>query len=414
MLALKPSAHACDEALNPLDPAFLLDPYPSYRALREAGPIHWSRAFFEGAWLLGRHSDVQTILRDDTRFSARRTGGWVMGGHDQARGELIDFQRLFARAMLFLDAPDHNRLRTVMNAGFGPALITGMRPLAGQWLTERLDTLEASSGFDFIAQIARPLPAYVMAKVMGIDEREQEHFVALSDTLAEFISAPSPSLEQTKAARASLLAMTRSFIPLLEAKRAQPDTSLASLLVQAQAHGQVQAGAELLAQCAMLLFAGHETTRHFLGNALHALLHQPSAWQALLTHPERLPAAVRELLRFDSPVQYTARRVKTDLLLHGQHLKRGDLVIALIGSANRDERVYEAPDALNFTRPPKPPLSFGTGAHVCIGATLTLMETELVLAQLLKRWPRLQATPNGATRNHNPLYRGWQQLHVSA
>ncbi|HRK57363.1 MAG TPA: cytochrome P450, partial [Burkholderiaceae bacterium] len=177
--------------------------------------------------------------------------------------------------------------------------------------------------------------------------------------------------------------------------------------------GHLPAGPELLAPYEMLLFAGHETTRHFLGNALHALLTTPSAWQELLAHPERLPAAVRELLRYDSPVQYTGRRVKTDLLLHGQRIKRGDLVIALIGSANRDERVYETPDTLNFARPAKPPLSFGSGAHVCIGAALTLMEAELVFEAMLKRWPRLQLTPHGAQRNSNPLYRGLLKLRIN-
>ncbi|UUZ62833.1 cytochrome P450 [Polaromonas sp. P1-6] len=162
----------------------------------------------------------------------------------------------------------------------------------------------------------------------------------------------------------------------------------------------------MLAQCAMLLFAGFETTRHLLGSGLQALLAHPDQWQRLRQAPELLPGAVRELLRYDSPVQYTGRRVTTDLVLHGQQLRRGDLVVPLIGAANRDPRCYAQPDALDITRRDGSSLSFGSGPHVCIGAALTLMEAEIVFRQLLRRWPELSlvdATPHWIG---NPLYRG--------
>ena len=376
--------------------------------------MRWSNEFFGGAWLLSRHADVEAVLRDDTRYSAQRTGGWVMGCGAGARAELKGFQSLFARAMLFVDAPDHARLRGVMNTGFRADALEGLRPRIEQWLASRLDALDAQAEFDFMAHIARPLPALVIAALMGIPEAESGPFIAWSDDLAEFIGAPQPTLALAHRAQASLLAMARSFEPLLAHKRRHPGDDLVSRLLQAEARGEVQAGAELLAQCAMFLFAGHETTRNLLGNGLQALLAHPGKWQQLQAQPDLLPGAIRELLRFDSPVQYSGRRVKADMLLHGQRLKRGDLVVALIGAANRDERRYTQPDELDLTRRSGASLSFGAGPHVCIGAALTLMEAQLVFTQMLQRFPRLALAQPTPSWNGNPVYRGLTQLGVLA
>lgn len=387
-----------------IDAAFLANPYPTYRALREAGPIHWSEEFFGGAWLLTRHADVELVLKDP-RFSAQRTGAWVNDRED-ARGELADFQRLFARALLFLDAPDHPRIRKVMNAGFRPDVIQKLVPHIEQTVTAMLDQVENLASFDFIKAVARSLPVRVITMLMGIENPQQHDFMAWSDDLAIFIGTPQPTREQARRAQTSLMAMSRYFETLLARKRQTPGDDLTSRLVLAEASGEIEGGPELLAQCAMLLFAGHETTRHLLGSGLQTLLAHPEQWQRLRQDPTLLPGAVRELLRFDSPVQYTGRRVTTDLVLHGQQLRRGELVLPLIGAANRDPARYAQPDRLDITRSDGPSLSFGSGPHVCIGAAITRMEAEIVFRQLLQRWPELSlvdATPHWIS---NPLYRG--------
>ena len=387
-----------------MDAAFLADPYPTYRALREAGPIHWSEEFFGGAWLLTRHADVELVLRDP-RFSAQRTGGWIKGREDSP-GELSGFQQLFARALLFLDAPDHPRIRKVLHAGFRPDVLQRLVPHIEQAVTELLDQGEGADCFDFIDTVARPLPVRVITRLLGIEKLRFEDFMAWSEDLASFMGAPQPTREQARRAQMSLLAMSRYFEILLEQKRQTPGDDLTSRLVQAEARGEIQGGAELLAQCAMLLFAGFETTRHLLGSGLQALLAHPEQWQRLRQAPELLPGAVRELLRYDSPVQYTGRRVATDMVLHGQQLRRGDLVVPLIGAANRDPRRYAQPDALDITRRDGSSLSFGSGPHVCIGAALTLMEAEIVFRQLLRRWPELNLADATPRWIGNPLYRG--------
>jgi hypothetical protein len=246
----------------------------------------------------------------------------------------------------------------------------------------------------------------VITQLMGIERGQRDDFMAWSDDLAIFIGTPQPTREQARRAQTSLLAMSDYFETLLAQKRQTPGNDLTSRLVQAEAAGELQSGPELLAQCAMLLFAGHETTRHLLGSGLQALLSHPDQLQRLRQEPALLPGAVRELLRFDSPVQYTGRRAATDLVLHGQQLRRGDLVLPLIGAANRDPARYAQPDTLDITRSDGPSLAFGSGPHVCIGAALTRIEAEMRLGQVLRRWPDLGLVDATPRWGHNPAYRG--------
>ncbi|WP_308813407.1 cytochrome P450 [Cupriavidus pinatubonensis] len=405
----------CDRLV---DDAFLRDPYPAYHALRALGPIHWSDEFFGGAWLLSRHEDVEAVLRDP-RYSARRTGGWVMRGSEGERQELCPFQRLFSRAMLFLDAPDHTRLRQVLNAGFRPAALRAFADTIEQMTAGLMEPLAGVEEFDFMESIARPLPAMVIARLLGMDAENQPDFLAWSEDLAAFIGAPDPDAALKRRAQVSLLKMAAAFEAMLARRKAQdtdrsqpPLQGLIGHLLYAEAEGKIEAGAELLAQCAMLLFAGHETTRNLLGNGLHALLSHPDQWQRLQQTPELLPNALRELLRYESPVQYTGRRVATDMILHGRQLRRGDLVVALIGAANRDPARFRKPDELDITRREGSHLSFGHGPHVCIGAALTLIEAEIVFRALLHHWPELSLVDAEPHWNGNPVYRGLAKLRV--
>lgn len=405
-----PPARPAPERLLRMDAASLDNPYLDYAALREAGPLHWSESFFGGAWVLTRHADCEMALRDP-RFSAQRTGGWVMRG-EQARGELGAFQRLFSRAMLFVDAPDHTRLRALMQPSFTPSAIAGLHGWIAQRCSELMDAMDGLGPVDFMQQLARPLPAGVIAQLLGLPPSDQADVMVWSDDIAAFIGSANPDAQATRRAQRGLLPMAEYFGRVFEERRADPGPGLVGRLLQAQAEGSIRSGAELLAQCTMLLFAGHETTRNLLGNAVQALLSHPEQWQLLQRQPELLPQAVRELLRYDSPVQYTGRRVATPMTLHGQQLQRGDLVIVLIGAANRDPARFDRPDELDITRRGVSSLSLGSGPHVCIGAALSLLETETVLAQMLQRWPRAELAGSQPRWLGNPLYRGLKELRL--
>ena len=403
-----------------LDAAYLHDPYPTYARLRAAGPVLWRDDVFQGAWLLTRHDDVELALRDP-RFSSQRTGGWVkrIPGVDasfagrRAQAGLDAFQRLFGSAMVFLDGAEHRRVRQAMAAGFHPTLIRTLRPEVERLTEELLDGLDARAGFDFIAAVARPLPSRVIAHLLGIDSADEARFMAWSDDLAAFIGALQPTAAQLRDAQRSLLQMVRYFDALLPARRAAPGTDLVSRLLAAQDAGELRPDGELLAQCAMLLFAGHETTRNLLGNGLYTLLAHPHAWARLREDEAGMTLAVRELLRYDSPVQYTGRRMAADLTLHGTTLRRGDLVIALIGAANRDPDRFADPDTFDIGRRAGSHLSFGSGAHVCIGAGLSLLEADVVLRAVLRRWPDLATVDAQPRWNGIAGLRGLAALPVS-
>ncbi|QCP14519.1 cytochrome P450 [Pseudoduganella umbonata] len=401
------------------DGLFLQDPYPTYRALREQGPVHWRDDVFQGAWILPHYADVAFALRDP-RFSSQRTGGWIKRVPDAAtpaadgRGQAgrDAFQRMFARAMVFLDAPDHRRLRRAMAAGFHPSRIRALAPRIEQLADELFDPLQHCPQFEFIGAVARPLPSRVMALLLGVDRSDEARFMAWSDSLATFIGALQPSADELRGARRGLMQMAGYFDGLLRERRQAPGTDLIGCLLQAEAAGEIHADGELVAQCAMLLFAGHETTRNLLGNAVHTLLSHPAQWRALRACPEAMPAAIREILRYDSPVQYTGRRVAATLTLHGHTLRRGDLVLALIGAANRDPARFAAPDTFDIARRESSHLSFGSGPHVCIGATLALLEAEVTLRQMARRWPDLRLAESTTSWNGNPGLRGLTKLQL--
>jgi cytochrome P450 len=404
-----------------INQAFLNDPYPGYQTLRASGPIHWNEEFCGGAWLLTDYADVASALKDP-RFSVRRAGGWANSSGSEALVELREFKRIFSRSLLFVDAPQHTRLRQVMNAGFKPAALTALAPQIQRIVDELLNTIMDNAGrsgvtgaesvvnFDFMRDFARPLPALVIADMLGIDGADRADFVAWSDDIADFIGSPTPTIEIARRAQAGLIAMNDYFRGLLPQRRLHPGNDLVSQLILAEKQGGIITTKELLAQCCTLLFAGHETTRNLLGNGMLALLQRPEQWNELKRDTSLMPSALRELLRFDSPVQYTGRRLKVDIALHGRQMKKGDLVIPLIGAANRDPSRFTEPDTLDLRRNEGSHLSFGYGPHVCIGATLTYLEADIAFRSVMQRLPHLQLADETLSWGHNAVYRSLNRL----
>ena len=403
-----------------INAAFLNDPYPCYHALRAEAALHWSEEFCGGAWLATGYADVAMILRD-TRFSVRRAGGWINSSGPQAQSELRQFKRIFLRSLLFMDAPQHTRRRQVMLTAFKSLTAPPFAQQVQTIVDNLLDKISAQASnlipgqyaqFDFIRDFACELPALVMANILGIAPEDRSEFVFWSNAIAAFIGSPTPTMEIAFRAQSSLASMDAYFSGLLAQRRAALGEDLISQLIRAEATGAIITHKELLAQCCTLLFAGHETTRNLLGNGMLALLQHPLQWQALQAQPSLLPSALRELLRFDSPVQYTGRRLKVDCELHGQRMKQGDLVIPLIGAANRDPAKFIAPDSLDLQRNQGAHLSFGYGPHVCIGATLTYLEAEIALRSIMQRLPQLQLTLERPVWGDNAVYRSLHALPV--
>lgn len=385
------------------------NPYPFYASLRKQGRMLWCRDFPGGAWLITRHAQVVAALRDP-RLSVQRSDRFVGQFPPAQQAEFRAFNRAFSRWMLFLDPPRHTQLRKLMNRGFRPDALAAFRPQVEQIVHALIDRIEAQGCTDFMRDFAHPLPALVVARMLGIEAGDQDRFLKWSDDIAAFFGNPASPLAVARAAQESLVALTEYFRSLLAQRRRHPGPDLISLLIRAEDEGAVLDEEDLLAQCTVLLFAGHETTRNLLGNGMLALLQHPAQWDAMRRDRCLLPGAVRELLRYDSPVQCTARRAAHDFVLDGCHVQAGDTVIALIGSANHDPEVFSAPDTLDITRKQGPHLAFGLGAHVCIGAALTHLQAEIAFNAWMERMPRLRMADQHPQWGGNFAFRGLKSL----
>ncbi len=393
-----------------------MGPYATYRALRSAGPIHWQENAFNGAWVLTTFEGVQSALKDP-RLSAHRTAGWIMRRELRASSNgarLSEMQRLFSRALLFADRPRHPQLRGLMAGAFQPSRLKDLQQSIADITSALIDDIARHTPdggeVDFIDAFARHLPLRVIGQLLGVSIDASEELLRWSTDIAAFLGSLSPTEQQASTAAEGLLKLAR-YLELAIAHRQFDDHGLVATLLQHREAGRLDSFEEVLSQSVMMLFAGLETTRHFLGTGLYWLLQEPDRL-AIARTPHRLANAVRELLRWDSPVQYTARRATSAFQLQGVDVRRGDLVLPLLGAANRDPAKYVDAESLHLDRAVGMPISFGAGAHFCLGAQLTLLEAEHAFSALFQRWPGLHLAAVEPVWLSSPLYRGMTSLRL--
>lgn len=384
---------------DPFDPVTQADPYPTYRALRDDCPVYWSGP--SHSWVLSRHADVGAALDDPATFSSAR------GIYPTPRG--VDMTRLFLPMMIMTDPPRHSQLRALVSRAFTPRRIArleeGVDTLAGRLL----DEATTGSGCDLVEAVAGPLPAMVIADLLGVPVEDRSQFRAWSTALVQ--ASPAEGLGGPGMAAAA--ALYGYFETFLEQRRQDPRDDLLSDLVQAEADGQRLSKDELLGFCLLLLVAGHETTSNLIGNGTVVLAQHPAARQRLRADPTLIPQAVEELLRYDSPVQGLSRTLTQDVTLHDTVLAEGDSVLLLYGSANRDERAFADPDLFDLDRAAGRQLAFGHGIHFCLGAALARLEARIAFAGLLRRTPDWQVDLTHATRLTSGPIRGYASLAVT-
>ncbi|MBU0603929.1 MAG: cytochrome P450 [Gammaproteobacteria bacterium] len=395
------------------DQAFIENPYPTYHALREGGAAHFFPEFLGGAWLLPRHAEIGPLLRDP-RLSAARSQCYSALLPAEVHADFAEFDRLFSMWMLFLDAPEHTLLRKLLNKGFAPQLMEMWRDAIEHTVNDLLERFPLEGSVEFMGSFAHPIPIAVICELMGVNKEDQAQFIDWSDDIARFFGNPASSLDNAFRGRDSLLAMIRYFEAVIETRRAAPGNDLVSLLIRIEEDEEALSGEQVAAQCSMLLFGGHETTRNLIGTGLLALLQHPDQLQALRDDPSLIPNAVREILRYDSPVQYLTRIAATDFEYAGAQIRRGQMVVPLIASANRDAERYPDPDRFDVHRADTTHFSFGHGAHVCIGTRLALMEAEIALHALLQRFDTLELVDSTPDWMSNFGFRGLNTLMLNA
>lgn len=362
------------------------DPYARYRALRESDPVHWNERL--EAWVLTRYQDVERVLRDPG-FGVQRL--------DEREAKRAPISLLRRSMFLFRDPPDHGRLRALARATFHPRRIRSVRPRIESISSELLDDLARAPEAELVESYAYALPVRVIAELLGLPRDCHRHLRALSDSLARRLVGIDTPEHECAAAETGLCELRYLFEDAIALRRARPTDDGISALVAAHARGEL-CGHELLGSCLLLFLAGHETTASWIANGLGALLTDRRAWDRLRSAPHlggEIGAAVEELLRFESPIQATRRFASAPVEIGGRRLSRGDQVFAVLGSANRDPAVFDAPDRLVLERRPNPHLAFGAGAHACLGAPLARLEAQIAIAGFVRRFPSCEALPGG-------------------
>ena len=313
--------------------------------------------------------------------------------------------------LLFLDPPDHTRLRALVSKAFTPGAVNALESRIRGILGALLDDIDDPSAFDLMEAVARPLPVIVMAEMLGVPAEDRARFAVWSAQRARLLE-PTISRRERKAGGAASQAFDAYFRPIIEERRAAPREDIVSALVRAQDKGEQLSERETLNMLRLLLSAGTETTVNLIGNGILALLRNPDQLQRLRDDPGLIPAAVEELLRFDSPVQADFRRVLADCEVNGFPLRKRDNIVLLLGSANRDPDVFVNPGRLDIDRRQGRHLSFGGGIHHCLGAPLARLEGRIVLEMLLDRFQSIRLLGDRPRFRQGIVLRGLESLTV--
>jgi cytochrome P450 len=379
-------AATAEPLFNPLAPEFIRDPYPHYERLRSTDPVHITP---HGMYLASRHAEVSLVLRD------KRFGKDFVERSKRRYGPKIMEEPIFrsmSHWMLQQDPPDHTRLRGLVVKAFTARHVEDMRPRIQEVVDQTLDRIADRGRMDLIEDYAFRLPVTIICDMLGIPEEHREAFYSGSRDGGRILDPVPLTPSEIAQGNAGNLMAQMYFQQLFELRRRNPGDDLTTQLVQAEENGRKLSNEELTANIILLFGAGHETTVNLIGNGLLALHRNPDQLALLKARPELIANAIEEFLRYDSSVQLTGRVALEDIEdLGGKKIPRGETVLCLLGSANRDPAVYpDQPDRLDITRQNVRPLSFGGGIHFCLGAQLARIEAEVAITTLLRRLPDLK------------------------
>ena len=388
-------------------PAHFAEPYETFALMRQNDPLY--RHEQTGLWFASRYTDVHAVLRD-RRFSAARVDGFMPPGGDE-KTQVV--RRFFTDWMVFQDPPEHTRLRKLISHAFAPRNIAALEPYIQLVVDDSLDRVKDQEQIDIIGDLALPVPALVIAHMLGVAPDRVEDFKQWTSDLLLLQSMVGDQDENLATVYAAVRNLDDYFHDLIAERRITPTGDLLSLLVQAREDGSVLSEHELVANCAQLLMAGHETTTNLIGNATIALLRNPGELARLRADPGLASAAVEEFMRYDGTAAGIARQALEDVELSGGIVPAGGMVMGIALSANRDPAVFADPDRLNVGRGDSRHLGFAGGPHACIGAALARLQIRIAMTSLLARYPRIELASDELSYINGWMVRGVTSLPVT-
>jgi pimeloyl-[acyl-carrier protein] synthase len=389
-----------------MNPEVLADPYPLYRRLRTEAPVHWDP--YLHAWIVTRYEDVITVL---TKFSAERAPS---PEYFEALGapQVAPIAKVMVKQMLFRDGAAHARLRKLAGEAFVPSRVRVLRDHIQEIATRLIDDIQARDKrrFDMLADFAEPLPAIVTAEMLGVPVEDHVKLKTWSATFAEMLGNFQHNPDRLPGVLDAIEHLTAYFQEAIRQQRKHPRDGLIRTLLVSEENGDRLSEEEVIANCIVTMVGGLETTTNLIGNGMLSLLRNPEHMARLRAHPEIMPVAVEELLRFESPSQHTARLAPGNVTLGGKSIRERQAVIAVMAAGNRDPERFPDPDRLDFDRPDNRHLAFGWAAHFCFGAPLARIEGQIAFATLLHRFPELQMTGEPLVWRENLGLRGLKSL----
>lgn len=394
------------------DPAVRADPYPLYARVREASPMMVGGG--QVAVVAG-YDDCLAVLRHPRALSDRRRSAVFRRAAAMADSVPTGMRwAVETPSFLFLDPPDHTRLRRLVAQAFTARRVEQLRPTIEGLTADLLDA--AGSEMDVVGELAYPLPLTVIADLLGVPREDtprlREWSAVLTRALDPYIALTGQPAEGLERRMAALTEFREYFQRLVERRRRDPGDDLVSALTAAEDGGDRLSSEELLSTCVLLLVAGHETTVNLIANGVLALLRHPGQFAMLATNPGLAPGAVEEVLRYDPPVQLLMRVAGEDLSVGGTTVPSGSVVLLLLAAASRDPAVNEEPDRFDIGRTQLRHLAFGFGAHFCLGAPLARIEAQVALAAFARRFPQARAVSSELRYRDNVTLRGLTQLRV--
>ncbi|MFM8409076.1 MAG: cytochrome P450 [Alphaproteobacteria bacterium] len=374
------------------------DPYPVYRRLRDEAPDYRDERL--GFWALSRHDDVLAGFRDTDHLSNAQGVSLEKSSHPDASQ---------TASFLAMDPPRHDRMRALVARGFTPKRISDLEPRIREITRMHMDRFQGDRRCDFVQQFAGLVPMDVISEMLGVPAEDRDRLRHLADTVLHREDGVAGIPAESADAARSLMGY---FHGLVADRRARPRADLPSALLEAEVDGEKLADREVMSFLFLMVIAGNETTTKLLGNALYWLWRNPDARRAVTADRGLVAAWAEETLRYDPSTQILARTAKGDFELGGRRIRDGEKVLLLVGSANRDERVFPDPDRYDLGRDTSASLAFGKGTHFCMGASLARLEARVALEEVLDRMPDFEIDPAGLVRVHSVNVRGFASMPV--